>query len=222
MKKLAVVMALVGIICLPALASANTVSYLLAPAIPSTVTDWSLTSFFQQFDPTLGTLNSVELQFSSNVNTDIKVTNNSDATSVGTASTLVTVSAQTAGVTIPPADIPQISVTIPVPAFPFNLASGASADSGLQSGSDSSDKTYTLGPLLAEFTGTGTVAINASTLTQTLVLFSGGNVTAGQVSDVDLTGKVIYDYNAVPVPPTVLLLGSGLLGLVGLRRSRKN
>ena len=37
-----------------------------------------------------------------------------------------------------------------------------------------------------------------------------------------ITGEKIYTYSAVPIPTTLFLLGSGLIGLIGLRRKQMN
>jgi len=67
------------------------------------------------------------------------------------------------------------------------------------------------------------------TLTQ-IVNGEGGAKFFGWISDVDFTSMTLIDNSgdfafgrmAVPVPPSVLLLGSGLLGLIAFRRKFLN
>jgi hypothetical protein len=107
------------------------------------------------------------------------------------------------------------------PAFNYSLGAGQGVTSGLltKSGNDGGN-TYTTAPVLAEFTGPGTIVLPASTFTQTLLANTGGNTTSSQITDASLTGTVTYDYIAVPEPSTIGLVVVGLLGALTIRRRK--
>ena len=65
-------------------------------------------------------------------------------------------------------------------------------------------------------------SINAAYAGDYLVAFEDGD-SHQPLNDMDYNDLVfVVQANAVPIPPSVILLGSGLLGLVGLRRLRKS
>ena len=92
-----------NVICIAALAigltvvvaasgKSATLSYTTSTPIPSTLTDWSGGLAFQEFNPALGTLTQVALQFSSSLGTTILVTDLSGSGSTGHVNTEVQVS----------------------------------------------------------------------------------------------------------------------------------
>jgi hypothetical protein len=200
-------------------AHADTISFTTSTPIVSTLTDWTSSLAFQQFNPSYGTLQSVELDLRSGLQTTLTISNLPGAGSAtGNAKTEVQVSVVDSGNYI--TDQPQIDFNSPAYAY-TGLAAGDSTTSGLLTKTGTSSSVYTLASLLAEFTGAGNISLTASTFTQTLLANTGGNTSASQVTNAGLTGDVIYTYTppaSVPLPSALLLLGPGLIGLVGLRK----
>jgi hypothetical protein len=180
--------------------------------IGATLTDWASSIQFPQFNPSLGTLLSVEINVSSNLSTTLTVSNTSpDSSSSGTATTELQMTVQDAGNNLAP------FFTVYSPSFPYSLGPGGSISSGLLTASNGSDNTYTSAPVLAEFTGLGDASLNASTFTQTLLANTGGNTNSSQVTDASLNGTVTYVYS-VPEPASLGLILAGLPLLAARRR----
>ena len=184
--------------------------------IPSILTDWSGSLAFPEFNPALGTLQSVTLNLSYSFSTTLTVSNGSPDGSSGTVKTEVQITLQDGGGNL---NAPEIDANSP--AFAYTLGAGQSLTSGLltKSGNDGGN-TYTLPAVLAEFTGPGTIVLPASTFTQTLLANTGGNTSASQITDASLTGTVTYEYLVVPEPTTIALVGVGLLGALTIRRRK--
>ncbi len=193
-------------------AGATTIAYVTSAPIPETTTDWSSTFPLQLFDPSLGTLNSVDIYLGSTLQTTLTVTNTGDSPSSGTAKTEVQVTVDG-----------NPALDFLSPAFSYSLGAGDSTTSGLLSSSSSTDSgPLTDGPTLAAFTGVGTLDFFAFTFTQTDLSNTGGNTNANQVTDASLTGTVTYDYTPVPEPASIVLLGLGAAGLFLVARRRKS
>jgi hypothetical protein len=212
---------------LSTVASADSISYTTSTPISSSLTDWSGSLAFQQFDPTLGTLNSVELQFSSSLTTTLTVMNTSDSSSSGNVKTELQVSVDDSGDNLL-GDTPQLDILSP--AFNYSLTGGGNINSSLLSNSGSSDNIYALLNVLSEFTGTGTFSLNASTFTETDLSNTGGNTSSSQVTDAGVTGTVTYSFtdaiggsqsDGVPEPATMALMGGALIGLGLFRKGLK-
>ncbi len=163
--------------------------------VPATLTDWSNALSFPQFNPSLGTLISVELDLSNSFSTTLTIHNMAGTASSGTANTELQVTVLDPGNYIStdvPADVPELNSLSP--GFAYSLAPGASISSGLLSKTGTFSDTFTQAAILSEFTGVGNISLSASTLTRTLLGNSGGNTTVAQVTDASLTGDVIYTY----------------------------
>lgn len=76
---------------------------------------------------------------------------------------------------------------------------------------------YTPGNL-SSFTGAGSMSFSVFSEAWTMASFTGGNMFYSTSTFTDPTVKVTYNYAPVPIPGAVWLLGSGLLGLIGLKR----
>ncbi len=188
------------------------VSYPTSCAIPATTTDWSSSVPLQLFDPSLGTLQSVDIYVSSTLNTTLTVTNTGDTSSSGTAKTEVQVTVDGNPV-----------LDFLSPAFSYSLGPGDNTTSGLLTSSSSQDSgPLTDAPTLSAFTGVGTMDLYAYTFTQTDFSNTGGNTNASQATDASFTATVTYDYIATPEPGSMVLLGLGAIGFcwVACRRRK--
>ena len=195
---------------------------------PELNTDWTNSLAFPQFDPSLGALQSIELDLKGTTTTKITLTNNSEFGSTGTAFTTVAYVVQDAdnmlqplnAPGVPPKYLPQLSIDSGQ--FGFQLDAGGQQTSDPLFGNGTSSNTYNAAPILAEFTGNGSIALTASTFTAVTVSINTGGATDGsQSTSASLTGSVTYTYTpAVPEPSTLTLtlLALGAVGLVVMRR----
>jgi len=204
-----------AVILLPGIANAGTInlSYITSTPIGSTGTDWTGTLAFQKFDPALGTLNSVTIDLSGSMSTQLTVTNDGSSSSDGSAKTELQITVQDVGNNL---TAPAVDVFSPI--FDFSpLAVNETKISGWLTKTYSSSDLYTTAAVLSEFTGaSGNTVLDASTLTTTWLSFTGGNILASQVTNASLTGTVTYNYT--PEPATMAMLGFGALSLAARRR----
>ena len=206
-------------------AQADSVSY--NSSISPALTDWINTVSLQQFNPSLGTLDSIEISLSSGMSTVLTV-QNGDATSssTGSAQTELQISLNTGSIggydLFGAGAAPVLDFLSP--GFGYNnLPAGQGLTSGTLTKNSSTDTgVLTDGTLLNYFLGIGTVNLPVSTFTQTLLANNGGNTTASQITSAGLNATITYDYTASPVPEPspLIMLGAGLMGLVFVGRLR--
>ncbi len=226
-------------------ASAVTISKSFTNPLSAAFTDIAGYNFsLQKFDSSLGTLNSFVLQITENVHSAYTITANSTSMAVygltdySSALTLPGNGGNSGGnynllvsdkivKTITFATLTTGQVTV-APIASSGAIQGQSVASG-----GSGTGTVTDSTLLADFTGGASSFINLgfSTNTSTGIQFTGGNDSINQVTSVDVTGSIVYNYTlapppappgpvGVPEPMTAAVLMAGLAGLAGIRRRR--
>ena len=204
---------------------ADTISY--TNSFPSTLTEWSTTLNVPQFNPSLGTLSSIDITLSSGINSVLHITNNVGTSSYGTEASDLQIFVTNPGSydLFGTGGAPVIDAT--TGSFHYNLVGSMgwgtnspalSTTGGADTGSITDSST------LALFTGTGTEGLPTSTIT----LLSGshnGNQTQINETSANLQSVITYGFTAAPVPEptTFAMIGAGLasLGMVWRRRSSK-
>ncbi len=219
MLKVTIAVCALAVFLVPGLAMATSTAGPYSYSVPATLTDWSQDLAFPKFNPSLGTLQQVEVNLTEDIDTVLTVTNDASSPSSGNATTEVklTLSGPWAANLAPVVDLFSDSYSY------TNLQPMASITSGDINDSDSTDKIFTTSSVLSAFTGSGTISLPGSTFTRTWLANNGGNTDASQVTDADATGQVTYYYNSAPVPEpvtvTAVLLSLGALGAYVRRRA---
>jgi hypothetical protein len=178
-----------------------------------------------QFNTSLGTLQSVQIQLFSDLGTTVKVENKSTSsasTITGTAGV---------GLTLNGATISQALSTSGTHVFNEAIYDGDDHFSGASGGTFtfslapfSSSSTYTGAATLSAFSGTGVVHLNLAGLTNSSVSGTSGNTHSLVLPSYDAYAKVTYTYaTPVPEPETyaMLLAGLGLVGAIARKRKAK-
>jgi SdrD B-like domain len=170
---------------------------------PATQTNFNLSGVLDQFDPSLGQLQSVEIQHSGSITSEIKVENlSTDSTSQITGNVAGTLNFVAPGV--------NDNLTISGSAGSFNAGvydgitdfSGTSGTSFGQKTANGSNTIMVTDPsALAAFTGTGTVNVSENA-NATSNATGGGNLEVNVASTAQATITVTYHYkSAGPILP---------------------
>jgi hypothetical protein len=176
---------------------------------------------FPKFDGNLGILLSVVVHLDANISSVITVTNSADTPSSGSVFTDSQYTVKD------PLNLLTLSPDPSTPNFVYSLDPGGSVTSSALLGSDTADGTFTDALILAEYTTlTGeTIAMPATTFTQTFTANSGGNTSSGQVTTASATGTITYNYaplESVPEPGAMALISAGAVsGIFIIRRRRR-
>jgi hypothetical protein len=222
MKKLTILTALAAVALAvgsiqraDAATSSQTLSY-------SGNTDWTQALAFDQFDSSLGTLQSVYIVLDGEIFTNITVENavGAGSDSSGNVSTRVRWRLNDPLLLLGSATQNKIDMYAPEDGANYFLNPGQSLNLGPYTASDSWDETYTSGAILTEFTGNSTIALTIATLATTVSENSGGNFSALQSTTATANVTVVYTYEAVPEPTTALLVGAAGVAMAFSRRRR--
>jgi hypothetical protein len=178
-----------------------------------------------KFNTALGTLQSVQIQLFSDLNTTIKVENksvNSTSMITGTAGVGLTLTGATLSQTLSTSGQHIFSEAKFDGDDHFSGTSGGSYTFALAPFSGSS--TYSDAATLSAFSGNGQVQLNLAGLTSSNVTGTSGNTHSLVLPSYDAYAKVTYTY-AVPVPEpetyAMLLAGLGLVGVIARKRKAK-
>lgn len=182
-----------------------------------------------QFNPALGTLNSVDITLSGFGTTDIIATEIAGIpTSVNTLFTSVALQLTdpTVALTINQSLVGQPLVGgSPIGLFnPLSIGALATYDSGslALAGTATSDLGITTD--LSSYIGLSNLVFDLAGIANTTISYSGGNLTTSQKTSAGADITVTYNYSEgpppVPEPSTLILFGTGLLGLAGMLRNK--
>ena len=208
----------VGCLFLTNEAGAAMLIYATSTPVPSTPTDWTSSLVLQQFNPSLGTLDSVTIELETTLNSTLTVANTAATSSSGKFSV---------DMSITPADplLADSYLDVSSPSQSYTLGGGDSETLPPVSVSGNSLYTYTDNPTLSEFTGTGDYLLDISTYTETDLSYHGGNTDASQVTTASATAFVTYDYSTLAIPEPAAyasVAGIAAVGFLGLRIRRNH
>jgi hypothetical protein len=192
--------------------------------VPVQVTDYTQTFTFNKFDPSLGTLDSIELSLAATGNFSGNVTNNA----AGLESFKVT---ESSDVTFTGPDATSVVSTLAASQNYTNLAPGATTPFGPFNPGPGAVMILVPTANFGTYIGTGTLSpgFTLSTLSGQAISGGGGNIASALTTKVGGDATLIYTYHTplttpVPEPGAWASMSIGVLGLMalGLKARKKN
>ncbi len=203
-------------------ARADSVTEHFSNASETAITGFPLTFQIPLFAPSMGTLQSVEISYSSDVTATATVTNTNMSifgTTTGSVDAVVTL-----GLTDSKGLIPTLQGQVTTTTQDFSLSTHPSQATLSWPTGDTimSSLTYTSAPILSGYTGTGMISLSVAASMVAPLTITTGSATDMFSGTATIDGTVTYVFTAASVPePSSLVLGAvGTLAILacGLRR----